>query len=150
MKVTNTKTETTMYDTNGKKVSIVKKEILEVDTTPHLLNREESKKVTEKVTVYKTDLQNAQKIKEQLEKVKGCKKGQQIFRSMADLIMVVEKEKPLIEVYESNIGTKEHNITVHVTGHTPGPSVAHLIWEAANGVYKSDTCIKHKSSKKKK
>lgn len=147
MKVTNTKTETTMYDTNGKKVSIVRKEILEVDTTPHLLNREEGKQVTEKVTVYKTDLQNAQKIKEQLEKVKGAKKGQQIFRSMADLIMVVDTPKKVEfrdMVDNGMIAIVRHKST------DPSPSVAHLIWEAANGVYKSDAPIKHKSSKKKK
>jgi hypothetical protein len=115
MKVTNTKTETTMYDTNGKKISIVRKEILEVDTECHLLNREEGKQVHEKVISYKANLSEAKIIKSQLEKVKGQKKGGKIFRDMADLIMVVENLSP------TSITIPKGNL----------PSTAHMIWEAA-------------------
>ena len=90
MKVTKTKTETTMYDTNGNKISIVLKEVLEVNTQTHLLNRTESKQVKEKVTIYRDKLSEAKKIKTQLEKTHGARKGCRIFSSMADLIMIVE------------------------------------------------------------
>lgn len=90
MKVTETKIKTTMYDTNGNKISIVVKELLEVDTQTHLLNRTESKQVKEKVTIYKDKLSQAKKIKNQLEKTHGTRKGCKIFSSMADLIMIVE------------------------------------------------------------
>lgn len=89
MKVIKTRSEKTLYDTNGNKVSVIKKEVVEIDTTPHILNREETIVVKEHITTYKNNLQEAKKIKDKLEKTRGTKQGQQIFNSMADLIMVV-------------------------------------------------------------
>lgn len=118
MKVTNTKTETTMYDTNGKKISIVRKEIFEVDTECHLLTREEGKQVHEKVISYQANLKEAKVIKSQLEKIKGQKKGGKIFRDMADLIMIVENPCSVtVRIPKGNL-----------------PSAAHTIWEAAGMV----------------
>jgi hypothetical protein len=118
MKVTNTRTETTMYDTNGKKISIVRKEVLEVDTECHLLTREEGKQVHEKVVSYQENLTEAKVIKAQLEKVKGQKEGGKIFRDMADLIMVVENPCSVtVRIPKGNL-----------------PSAAHIVWEAAGMV----------------
>lgn len=102
MKVTNTRMETIMYDTNGKKVSIVREEIIELDSQPNLLTREEGEVVREKVTIYKENLTNAKKIKTQLEKLKGSKEGRRVFNSMADLIMVVETPVKLVFDIETN------------------------------------------------
>lgn len=119
MKVTKTKTETTMYDTNGNKISIVVKELLEVDTQTHLLNRTESKQVKEKVTIYKDKLSQAKKIKNQLEKTHGTRKGCKIFSSMADLIMIVENPN-------------RDTITVNMPKRLPD---GHLILEVAETTY---------------
>ena len=123
MKVTKTKTETTMYDTNGNKISIVSKEVLEVDTQTHLLNRTESKQVKEKVTIYKDKLTQAKKIKNQLEKTHGTRKGCKIFSSMADLIMIVENP---------NRDTSRDTITVNMPKRL---SDNHLILEVAETTY---------------
>lgn len=119
MKVTKTKTETTMYDTNGNKISIVSKEVLEVDTQTHLLNRTESKQVKEKVTIYKDKLTQAKKIKNQLEKTHGTRKGCKIFSSMADLIMIIENPN-------------RDTITVNMPKRLPDN---HLILEVAETTY---------------
>ena len=119
MKVTKTKTETTMYDTNGNKISIVSKEVLEVDTQTHLLNRTESKQVKEKVTIYKDKLTQAKKIKNQLEKTHGTRKGCKIFSSIADLIMIVENPN-------------RDTITVNMPKKLPD---GHLILEVAETTY---------------
>ena len=119
MKVTKTKTETTMYDTNGNKISIVLKEVLEVNTQTHLLNRTESKQVKEKVTIYRDKLTQAKKIKNQLEKTHGIRKGCKIFSSMADLIMIVENPN-------------RDTITVNMPKKLPDN---HLILEVAETTY---------------
>ena len=119
MKVTKTKTETTMYDTNGNKISIVLKEVLEVNTQTHLLNRTESKQVKEKVTIYKDKLTQAKKIKNQLEKTHGTRKGCKIFSSMADLIMIVENPN-------------RDTITVNMPKKLPD---GHMILEVAETTY---------------
>lgn len=111
MKVTNTSTETIMYDTNGKKISIVREEILEIDSQPHLLTREESRIVKQKVTVYKENLTNAKKVKNQLEKLKGTKEGCKVFNSMADLIMVVEN--PVTINFETETKKNLDNYRMH-------------------------------------
>lgn len=129
MKVTETKTKTTMYDTNGNKISIVVKELLEVDTQTHLLNRTESKQVKEKVTIYKDKLSQAKKIKNQLEKTHGTRKGCKIFSSMADLIMVVENPVNLKHVPESI------SVTIRRTNHST-QNLTGSIWEQANEQYK--------------
>ena len=110
MKVTETKTKTTMYDTNGRKVSIVSKEILEIDTTPHLLNRKEGKNLRQKVSVYKNSLEEAKAIKKKLEKVKGYREGGRVFRDLADLIMIVEK--PIVKM-DFGSGNSQTVITEH-------------------------------------
>jgi hypothetical protein len=111
-----------MYDTNGKKVSIIKKEILEVDTQTCFLNREDTKTVKESVEVYKTQLNEAKKVKSTLEKIHGSKKGQVIFRDMADLVMIVEN--PIVE--------KHYVPTVELRIVLPKPFLSgHTVWEAS-------------------
>jgi hypothetical protein len=136
MKVTNTKVETTLFDSNGKPVKVIKKEIVEVDTNPHLLNREESKELKHQVHTYKNDLQEAKKVKEQLEKAQGCKKGGKIFRDMADLIMIV---KPRNET------THRVEIVTNLKS-TMGES----LWASANLIVTEFQNPVSKKSKKKK
>lgn len=92
MKVIKTRSQETLYDTNGKKVSVIKKEIVEIDTTPHILNRKESIIVKEVVNTYKENLKEAKKIKNKLEETKGVVQGGRIFRDMADLIVILEQK----------------------------------------------------------
>lgn len=142
MKVTNTKIEKTLYDTNGKVLSVVKKEIVEVDTTPHYLGKEETKQLKEVVEVYKKNFTEAKKVKDNLEEIHGSVKGQRIFRSMADLIMVVDNPVNLKHVPEST------TVKVVVT-HTPkgSNSILHDIWREANEEYKD---FQQSLTKKKK
>lgn len=140
MKVTNTKIEKTLYDTNGKVLSVVKKEIVEVDTTPHYLGKEETKQLKEVVEVYKKNFTEAKKVKDNLEEIHGSVKGQRIFRSMADLIMVVDNPVNLKHVPESTTVTirRTSNPTQNPTG---------SIWEQANEQYKD---FQQSLTKKKK
>lgn len=129
MKVMNTKIEKTLYDTNGKVLSVVKKEIVEVDTTPHYLGKEETKQLKEVVRVYKKNFTEAKKVKNNLEEIHGSVKGGRIFRSMADLIMVVDNPVNLKRVPESI------SVTIRRTNNsTKQPSGS--IWEQANEEYK--------------
>lgn len=131
MKVTNTKIETTLYDTNGKQVSVVKKEIVEVDTTPHYLGKKETKQLKEVVEIYKKNFSEAKNVKTNLEEIHGSVKGQRIFRSMADLIMVVDNPVNLKHVPTST------SVKI-VVSHTPkgSNSILRDIWEQANEEYK--------------
>lgn len=88
MRVTKTKTTTTLYDTNGKQISVVKKEET-VTEAPIFLNREDGNAIHQIAETYKEDLKNAKAIKKNLEETRGFIKGSRIFHSMADLIMVV-------------------------------------------------------------
>jgi len=88
-RVTKTKTTTTLYDTNGKQISVVRKEE-EIVEAPVILTREEAKTIKQIVENYKTDLEHAKAVKSNLLQVRGYIKGTEIFHDMADLIMIVE------------------------------------------------------------
>lgn len=92
MKITKTKTTTTLYDTNGKQISVVRKEKT-VTEIPIFLNREDGNAIHQIAETYKADLKNAKAIKRNLEEAQGFVKGNRIFHSMADLIMVVHNPK---------------------------------------------------------
>jgi len=137
MRVTKTKIETTFYDTNGKQVSVVRKEVTEVDTQICFLNRKGTKQLKEHVEIYQSNLHQAKKVKNNLEEVHGSVKGGRIFRSMADLIMVVDNPVNLKHVPESTVTVVVHKIK----------PVSDSIWEQANEQYKD---FQESLSKKKK
>lgn len=95
MKVTKTRIETTLYDTNGNKISVVRQKTIEVEeTTPSkiLLTKQASLKVKGRVENYQDNLKKAESLREDLHKSNGFKGGQRIFHSMADLILIVERD----------------------------------------------------------
>lgn len=90
MRVTETKTKTTLYDSNGREISVVRQTVLEVvETKP--LKRIDCIKVKGRVEKYQTTLEKAKELKVGLEKAKGPKEGSRIFRDMADLLVLFEE-----------------------------------------------------------
>lgn len=123
MKVTKTRVSTTLYDTNGNKISMIKQETVEVDTQTIIShNREESKIIREHIEVYKTDFDNAKKVKDSLLKTRGQKKGGQIFRDMADLIIIVE---------QPNVPRQTTHIVYGIDYGKGNSKKVDLIWDAA-------------------
>jgi ElaB/YqjD/DUF883 family membrane-anchored ribosome-binding protein len=117
-KITKTRTETTLYDTNGKKISLVRKEIVEIDTDLHYLSRRDGKQIKAQGEKIRQRIQANLNTKEMFIKTSGAKTGQRIFCDMAEQIMVVERpDKTIITIPKSST-----------------PSAAHLIWEVANMV----------------
>ena len=94
MRVTKTRIETTLYDTNGNKISVVKQKTIEVEipVVPTLLSKKETQRVRSRVQDYKNSLKKAESIREDLHKSKGFKHGQRIFHSMADLVLIVDRD----------------------------------------------------------
>lgn len=94
MKVTKTRIETTLYDTNGNKISVVRQKTIEIENpiSNTLLSKREGIKVKGRVESYQNKLKEAQSMRDTLYKNNGFKKGKRIFHSMADLILIVEKE----------------------------------------------------------
>ena len=88
MKVTQTKTTTTLYDTNGKQISVVRKEKTVIEA-PILLNKKDGELTHQVAETLKRDLENAKAIKKNLEETNGFNKGRRIFNSMVDLLIVV-------------------------------------------------------------
>lgn len=120
MKVTKTKTETTLYDTNGRKISLVKKEVVEVNTDYHYLGREDSKQTKIQGERIRQRIQENLSTRDLLIKSRGTKEGGKIFCGMAEQVMVVEMpNKTIITIPKESL-----------------PSAAHVIWEAANRVNK--------------
>lgn len=102
MKITKTKTTTTLYDTNGKQISVVRKEKT-VTEIPVFLNREDGNAIHQIAETYKADLKSAKAIKKNLEETQGFVKGNRIFHSMADLIMVVNRPAVSVKEIKKNI-----------------------------------------------
>ena len=93
MKVTKTRIETTLYDTNGNKISVVRQRSIEVENpiTQTKLTKQEGVKIKIRVNGYQTNLKKAESLRDDLHKANGFKKGQRIFNSMADLIIIIEE-----------------------------------------------------------
>lgn len=129
MRVTKTKMETTLYDTNGRKVSLVKKEIVEVDTNSHYLSRRDGKQVKEQGQKIRQRIEETLSTKDYLTKASGVKKGQKIFCDMAEQIMIVANlERVVITLTKNNVPT-------------------HTILEAANMVHGEFSLVTKKKKK---
>jgi len=113
MKIIKTKTTTTLYDTNGKPISVVRKEKT-VTEIPVFLNREDGNAIHQIAETYKADLKNAKAIKKNLEEAQGFAKGNRIFHSMADLIMVVHR--PAVSVKEIKKNTAAVDSVLEAAG----------------------------------
>lgn len=124
-----TKTTTTLYDTNGKQISVVRKEKT-VTEIPIILNREDGNAIHQIAETYKADLKNAKAIKKNLEEVQGFVKGNRIFHSMANLIMVVNRPAVSVKEIKKNI------------------AAADSVLEAAATAYLTDVKIGETSNKK--
>lgn len=108
---TKTTTKTTLYDTNGRKISIVKKEITEVETVIHYLDKESTQQVKLQNQETRKIIEESLQQKDSFIKTSGAKRGQKIFCDLADLIVIVQpihktvvsipKEKPIDKVLQA-------------------------------------------------
>lgn len=92
--VTRTRVETTLYDTNGKRISVkIKKTTEEIEISPKIIpvGREKARKKREEILLFKNKVQEGLKMRDKFIQIKGQLKGGEAFMEVADAIIVFHK-----------------------------------------------------------
>lgn len=92
--VTRTRVETTLYDTNGKKISVrIKKTTEEIEIYPKIIpvGRKKAKEKREEILLFKNKVKEGLKMRDKFIQIKGQLKGGEAFMDVADAIIILHK-----------------------------------------------------------
>lgn len=140
---TKIKTTTTLYDTNGKLISIVRKEQTTVETksfTPQ--TREQGIQVRQKIEDYKSELEQKKLLRDAIEEgIKASQKKPKKFKTFSDFGMDFGfgPDASAVVIFDGNT----------ITG-MPKPGKSNWLMDQALKIYSSDAEINKSPMKRKR